>query len=274
MLWLETGHPRFHELNVTWRIGGPTGPVIATNNSRNLDLEPLNLAPGTVVCAEVRDPVGPTGIDWVRNPSTNNARHGLRLQRAALRADADVDGRRHDRDAVRRRRRTSRASTATTHPVAGDEVVYVETNHPADRVLPVTWYDQRRSTVANPTNSRNLDLGDAEPAGGDAHADGDGDRRRDCPTRWSGRSTRRRRPRRGGCPTPLTTLAGTLEHPVYFDGWDMWLDPARRPDRLRGHARPSSASSVWTGTAGSTTSASRSSRCPSRRSSSATPAPT
>ena len=46
VLWLETGHPRFHELNVTWRIGGPTGPVIATGNSRNLDLEPLNLRAG------------------------------------------------------------------------------------------------------------------------------------------------------------------------------------------------------------------------------------
>ena len=31
------------------------------------------------------------------------------------------------------------ASTANTHPVAADEVVYVETNHPNDRVLPVTW---------------------------------------------------------------------------------------------------------------------------------------
>ena len=54
MLWLETGHPRFHELKVTWRIGGAAGQVIAaSNDSRNLDLEPLNLAPGTVVHAEI-----------------------------------------------------------------------------------------------------------------------------------------------------------------------------------------------------------------------------
>ena len=25
--------------------------------------------------------------------------------------------------------------------------------------------------------------------------------------------------------TPVTTLPGAVEHPVYFDGWDMWLDP-------------------------------------------------
>src|SRR3954447_26506721 len=73
VLWVETGHPRFHEENVTWRIGGPTGQLLQTGNSRNLELNPLNLAPGTVVWAEVRDPVGPDGIDWVRNPSTNNA---------------------------------------------------------------------------------------------------------------------------------------------------------------------------------------------------------
>ena len=24
---------------------------------------------------------------------------------------------------------------------------------------------------------------------------------------------------------PLVTLPGSLEHPVYFNGWDMWLDP-------------------------------------------------
>ena len=60
--------------------GSPAGPadlaarvIAAASDSRNLDLEPLNLAAGTVIHAEVRDPVGPDGIDWVRNPSTNNA---------------------------------------------------------------------------------------------------------------------------------------------------------------------------------------------------------
>ena len=122
---------------MTWRTGGPTGPVIATG-PRNLDLEPLNLAPGTVVHAEVRDPVGPNGIDWVRNPSTNNTS-----------TDSGFNGSRF----VQTRTWTVGDTTVTpsapeaeitfhsanTHPVAGDEVVYVETNHPTDRVLPVTW---------------------------------------------------------------------------------------------------------------------------------------
>jgi hypothetical protein len=68
VLWVETGHPRYHELQVTWRANGV---VLPTNNSRSL--ETRGLAPGTVVSVEVRDPVGPAGTDWVRNPSTGNS---------------------------------------------------------------------------------------------------------------------------------------------------------------------------------------------------------
>ena len=158
VLWLETGHPRFHELNVTWRIGGPTGPVIATGNSRNLDLEPLNLPAGHRRARRGPRPGRPGRHRLGAQPVDQQHRDGLRLQRLALRADAHVDGRRHDRDAVARRRRTSPRPRANTHPVAADEVVYVETNHPADRVLPVTW-TLNGAAVPNPANSRNLDLG-------------------------------------------------------------------------------------------------------------------
>ena len=207
---------------MTWRTGGPTGPVIATG-TRNLDLEPLNLAPGTVVWAEVRDPVGPSGIDWVRNPSTGNSA-----------TDAGFNGSRF----VQTRTWTVGDTTVTptppaadityhsanTHPVAADEVVYVETNHPADRVLPVTW-TLNGIAVPNPTNSRNLDLGALTLPPGHAHADGEGDRRRGL---RHGRVEDRqgaRRPSRGRLSAPLVTLPGSLEHPVYFNGWDMWLDP-------------------------------------------------
>jgi hypothetical protein len=40
---------------------------------------------------------------------------------------------------------------------------------------------------------------------------------------WTVDNARPTAPRR--LSTPLTTLPGTLEHPVYFDGWDMWLEP-------------------------------------------------
>jgi hypothetical protein len=90
------------------------------------------------VHVEVRDPVGPDGIGWVRNPSTNNAstdsgNNGSRFvqTRTWTVSDATVT------PAAPEAKIT--AHTANTHPVAGTEVVFVETNHPADRILPVTW---------------------------------------------------------------------------------------------------------------------------------------
>ena len=221
VLWLETGHPRFHEVNVTWRNGGPTGPVIATG-SRNLDLEPLNLAPGTVVHAEVRDPVGPSGIDWVRNPSANNSAtdsgfNGSRFvqTRTWTVGDTTVTASPAEADIT--------FHTANTHPVASDEVVYVETNHPADRVLPVTW-TINGTAVPNPTNSRNLDLGALSlPPGTHTLTARVTDGALSDTVEWKIDKVAPTVPRT--LSEPLVTLPGSMEHPVYFNGWDMLLDP-------------------------------------------------
>ena len=222
VLWIQTGHPRFHEHKVTWRIGGPTGEVLATNNSRNLDLEPLNLAPGTVVYAEVRDPVGPDGIDWVRNPSANNGSsdsgyNGSRFVQARqwTVGDTTVAATPPEADIT--------ASTPTTHPVAGDEVVFVETNHPADRVLPVSW-SINGVEIPNPRNSRNLDLGALGlTAGTHTLTAKVSDGALSDTVEWKVDNVDPTVPRR--LSEPLTTLDDELEHPVYFNGWDMRLDP-------------------------------------------------
>jgi IgA Peptidase M64 len=222
VLWVETQHPRSHELDVTWRIGGPDGAVVDTANSRNLDLGALDAEPGTVVHVEVRDPVGPGGNDWVRNPSTGNSA-----------TNSGYNGPRF----VQTRQWTVGATTAepsppaaeitlssmTSQPVGGDEVVFVETNHPSDRVLNVAWRLDG-APIPNPRNSRNLDLGAlglesgtytltatvTDPAGGGSDS-----------VEWTVDNvlpTARRT-----LSEPLTTLDG--EHPVYFNGWDMFLDP-------------------------------------------------
>ncbi len=49
-------------------------------------------------------------------------------------------------------------STQTVRPVGEDEVVHVETTHPTDRVLDVTWR-LNGAVVPNPHNSRNFNLG-------------------------------------------------------------------------------------------------------------------
>ncbi|MEV6373213.1 M64 family metallopeptidase [Micromonospora musae] len=226
VLWVEPGQPRYHELQVTWRVGGPEGTVLDTKNSRDLDLGSLNLPAGTVVHVEVRDPVGPEGTDWVRNPSTGNTA-----------TNSGYNGPRF----VQTRQWTvgetkvtpsSPTATITSHtmnsqPVAGDEVVYVRTNHPDDRILDVAW-SLNGKPVANPHNSRNLDLGSLKLAAGThkltatvtdpADPGGVSDQ-----VEWTVDNARPTAPRT--LSQPLTRLAGNLEHPVYFNGWDMRLDP-------------------------------------------------
>ena len=226
VLWVETQHPKSHQLNVTWRIGGPDGEVLDTHNSRNLDLEPLNLTPGTVVHVEVRDPVGPDGIDWVRNPSTGNTStnsgyNGPRFVQTRQWTVGDTTAEPSPPAAE------FTSSSMTTQPVGGDEVVFVETNHPTDRVLDVAWR-LNGAVIPNPGNSRNLDLGALGLASGTysltatvtdpADPGGVSDT-----VEWTVDNV---------LPTahrtlskPLTTLADNLEHPVYFGGWDMFLDP-------------------------------------------------
>jgi hypothetical protein len=226
VLWVETGHPRYHELRVTWRIGGTGGTVLDTHGSRSLDLGPLDLPAGTVVHVEVRDPVGPDGIDWVRNPSTgntatNSGHNGPRFVQTREWTVGDFTVTPSPPAAE------ITASTMTSQPVAGDEVVFVETNHPTNRILDVAW-SLNGSPLPNPHNSRRLDLGTLNlPAG--THrltatvtdpADPGGVADRGEWTIDKAAPTANRR-----LSAPLTTLPGAPEHPVYFDGWDMWLEP-------------------------------------------------
>jgi IgA peptidase M64 len=223
VLWVDPTHPRFHELNVTWRVDGQ---VVETDDSHSLDLGELDLAPGTVVSAEARDPVGPDGIDWVRNPSMNNAANdsgynGPRFvqTRTWTVGDTTVEPSAPEAEIT--------LSTLDTQPVAGDEIVYVETNHPTDRVVDVSW-SLNGTEVPNPTNSRTLDLGElnlapgtysltatvtdpADPGGVSASRE------------WTVDNALPTAPR--DLSEPLTTLDDDLEHPVYFNGWDMFLDP-------------------------------------------------
>lgn len=223
VLWVETGHPRYHELEVTWRVGGT---VVETHGSRSLDLDPLDLPAGTIVSVEVRDPVGPDGIDWVRNPSTGNTstNSGYNGPRFVQGREWTVgeNGVVPTPPAVQ-----ITSSTLTGQPIGGKEVVFVETNHPSDRVLDVAW-TLNGSPLPNAFNSRQIDLGALGLAPGThrlvatvtdpADPGGASDRRE-----WTVDNAAPTAPRT--LSTPLTTLAGPLEHPVYFDGWDMLLRP-------------------------------------------------
>ncbi|PZG17750.1 peptidase M64 [Micromonospora craterilacus] len=226
VLWVESGQPRYHELEVTWRVGGPDGTVLDTNNARDVDLGELDLPAGTVVHVEVRDPVGPDGIDWVRNPSTNNTAtnsgfNGPRFVQTRQWTVGDTKATPSAPEA------TITGATMNSQPVAGDEVVFVRTNHPTDRIVKVTW-SLDGTALPNPHNSRSLDLGALNLAAGTyqlvatvtdpADPGGVSDR-----IEWTVDNALPTAPRT--LSEPLTRLAGSTEHPVYFNGWDMWLDP-------------------------------------------------
>ncbi len=140
VLWVETGHPRFHELEVTWTLNG--APIASAFNKRTLDLETLTLAPGDVVGVTVKDKTDfvrdPAFLDGPRMTQSRSWTIGAPLPAAPVELAITL-------------------STATSRPVAGDEVVYVETTHPTDRVFDVTW---RLNGVVVPNGgSANLDLG-------------------------------------------------------------------------------------------------------------------
>ncbi len=159
----------------------------------------------------------------MRNPSTNNSAsdsgyNGPRFvqTRTWTVGDTTVTPSAPEADITR--------STANTHPVAGDEVVFVETNHPTDRVLPVTW-TINGVAVANPTNSRNLDLEKLNLTAGTHTLKATvTDGATSDSVEWKIDKTPPTAPRR--LSAPLAKLTGTLEHPVYFGGWDMWIDMA------------------------------------------------
>jgi hypothetical protein len=220
VLWVEPGNPRFHEVKVTWRSGGATGPVIGTG--RNLDLEALNLPAGTVVHAEVRDPIGPDGEDWVRNPSANNSAtdsgyNGSRFvqTRTWTVGETTVTPSAAEADIV--------SHSVNTRPVAQDEVVYVNTNHPADKVLPITW-TLNGAELPNPTNSRTLDLGTLNlPVGTHTLVAKITDGTASDSVEWKIDNVDPTAHRT--LSAPLAKVTSKPEQNIYFDGWDMLLDP-------------------------------------------------
>lgn len=140
VIWVETMHPLYHELTVTWSVNGAV--VEGTGNSRNFDLEAHGVGVGDTVSVTVSD-----ATEDVRDPavadggSLTQTREWTIVEEPPAPSDVEFT-----------------SSTDTTRPVGGQDVVYVETTHPRDRVLDVTWR-LNGSVVPNPDNLRNLDLG-------------------------------------------------------------------------------------------------------------------
>ena len=209
VLWIETQHPKYHELNVTWAVNGVAVPTTA--NSRNFDLEGRGLVAGDIVQVTVKDQTpfvrDPAFLDGPRMTQTRQWTVGTPLTPAPVTAAFTL-------------------STPTDRAVGGKDVVYVETTHPTDRVLDVAWV---LDGVPTPNgNRRNFNLGAlplasgthsltatvTDPAGGPTET-----------RTWTVDNTLPTAPRTLTTPLASLTTPPLLEHNVYFGEFDMRLDP-------------------------------------------------
>jgi hypothetical protein len=130
VLWVDTAHPVYHELRITWKVGEAV--VAAANNRPLLDLSSAGLGGGEqTVSVTVVDPT-----PFVRDPairaSALTATRSWKVSAEAPPATLPVVF-----------PRKLAGSTQTQRPVGSTDVVYIDLTHP-DRPLPmitpaVTW---------------------------------------------------------------------------------------------------------------------------------------
>ena len=173
MLWVETQHPKFHELTVTWRVNGVAVP--GTGNSRNLELADLDVGPGDVVQVTVKDET-----DWVRDPAFKDGPRMTQTRQWTVGAPLAPSS-----PAPR-----SRSRRPPTTRSRGDEVVFVETTHPTASVHDVTW--RLNGAVVAERQPAQLRPRRAEPRARDALAQRHGRHADDRPGPWTTRCPRRR----------------------------------------------------------------------------------
>ncbi len=209
VIWVETVHPRYHELNVIWRINDQE---VENYNSCHLELSKLNLKKGDIIEVTVSDPT-----DFARDPKWTNGPRLTQTRRFTLgkpmpfkEVEAKFTG-----------------LTPTTRPVGGQEVVFVETTHPTNRVLTVTWHLDDKA-IPNPYNSRHLNLSKLNlPRGtfkltATLTEPNDPNSKIDRLT-WTVDNVLPIASRK--LSRPLTTITGQVEHNVYFNEFDMLLEP-------------------------------------------------
>jgi hypothetical protein len=142
LLWIDTAHPNYHELDIAWTVDGRA--IEEAEGSPDLDLRSLGLGEGDHT-------VTVTAIDatpFVRDPEVRDS--SLSATRSwSVRAGAEMPA---GSGVV-----AFTGSTDTARPVAGTEVVYVETTHPAGRAPVVRWRLDGRDVDAG-ANPRTLDL--------------------------------------------------------------------------------------------------------------------
>lgn len=122
VLWVETPHPTYHDMQVSWQLNGRR--IESADGARNLSLSDLKVRRGDKVRVEVHDPT-----PFIRDPAIEKS-PAMTASRTwtvgqPLPADNTLPA--------------FTTSTQTDRPVGGKDVVFVETTHPAKQVLNVSW---------------------------------------------------------------------------------------------------------------------------------------
>jgi len=145
VVFAEPMHPNSHQLTIAWSLDGK--PLSA--NGQQLDLRTLNLKAGKhKLTATVADPT-----DFVRDPVIRQALTNTHTW--------TVD------TAVRTPPTTTAVdfadSTETDRPIGADEVVFADTTHPTNQVVPVRWALDGKplATTANDVDLKPLKLSGA-----------------------------------------------------------------------------------------------------------------
>ncbi|GIJ45041.1 peptidase [Virgisporangium aliadipatigenens] len=219
VLWVETGHPAYHQLSVSWSVNG-----VARSDSHSFSLPSFGVRPGDSVSVTVTDPTA-----YVRDPAVRGGA-ALTQTRSWTVGATPITG-----PAVPVS--ITAATQTTERAVGGKDVVYVETTHPRNSILDVTWRLDG-AVVPNPRNSRNLDLGALSLSAGthrlsatvtDATRPGLSDSRE-----WTVDNVLPAAP--ATLSAPLTRTVGGSN--VYFEEFDMALAPADdRPGFVVGEFR-------------------------------------
>lgn len=210
VLAVNTIYPRFHLIEVTWEINGEV--VSDTNDSRHLELSKLDVQVGDTVKAIVQDKT-----EFVRDPNYLDGPRMTQIREWTIGepqelTEVDIAFTNH---------------SATAYALAFNEIAFVETPNPTDRILNVTW-QLNGNVIEDAENSRFLDLSKISlPAGA---------------SELSATVTDPNNPDSAletvswtvdnGLPTApkelseaVATLSGGIEHYVYFNEFEMKLNP-------------------------------------------------
>lgn len=210
VLAVNTMYPRFHLLEVTWEINGSV--VEDAQNDRHLDLSKYDVEQGDEIKVTVKDKTefvrDPEYLDGPRMTQTRDWIVG----EAQNITDVEVTFTNH---------------STTAHALAYDEIVFVETPNPTDRMLNVTW-TLNGEVIEEAQDSRYLDLSEFNlPKGASTltatvsdPADDSNDKE---VVTWTVDHELPTAPKE--VTEPVATLEGDLEHYVYFNEFEMKLDP-------------------------------------------------